>query len=206
MATSTPIPPPAGAPAKKTRLGLILLVIAGIVSALFVLQQFGVKSVDRSETDRWVDHNSQEEQNRAMPKRRTEEESPVVQQTLNDIAEEFKGPVFSDIRTANTQKGWGLPDDEAKFYDEMRAKYAKTNTDPQGWLSVVKKSYSTYKTVKEIFGGKSDVSAMLQDAQTASHIYTQFQQTFGIPLQDSRTFAPSATTISDWARFAEKYH
>ncbi len=193
-----------GGPPKKNKTGLALLILMGVLSILFVLQQFGLKTIGRSERDAWVDHNSPEQQNRPMPKRRPALPDPAVEQTLNDIAEEFKGPVFSDIRTANSQKGWGLTNDEANFYDRMRAKYAGQATGDHGWLGLVKDSYATYQTVKQIFGGRTDAGAAIQDAPTAARIYQRLQQDFGISPTESRRFAPTGKTLGDWANFVEE--
>lgn len=177
--------------------------IVGIALLLIVLQFTGIlKSVDKASTTGWIDLNSSEYQNRPMPQRRPEKPNPNVEATLHEIADEFEGPVFSDIRTANSQKGWGLSDDEAKFYDDMRDRYSETDGN---WLGVVKKSFSTYRMVKEAFGGSTDIASMMKDARTASNIYQQLSQQFGISPTESHNFAQSGEgqRISDWANFVE---
>ena len=73
------------------------------------------------------------------------------------------------------------------------------------WLGLVKKSYSTYRLVKEAFGGSSDISAILKDANSAANIYAQLNQQFGISPTESHNFAQTAQArrISDWANFVE---
>ena len=178
--------------------------IIGMVSLFIVLQALGIfKTIQTARTTASIDLNSAEYQNRPMPQIRAEKPNPHVDATLAELASEFEGPIFSDIRTANAEKGWGLSDDEAKFYDDMRERYSNKGSN---WLGVVKKSYSTYRTVKEAFGGKADVASMVKDAQTASKIYTQLNQQFGISPSESHNFAQSgqAHTLSDWANFVEK--
>ncbi len=181
-----------------------LLGIIGMVSLFIILQALGIfKTIQAARTTASIDINSAEYQNRPMPQIRAERPNPHVEATLQEVADEFEGPVFTDIRTANTEKGWGLTDDEAKFYDDIRVRYSNKGSN---WLGVVKKSYSTYRIVKEAFGGTADVGSMIKDAQTASKIYTQLNQQFGISPSESHNFAQSgqARTLSDWANFVEK--
>ena len=178
--------------------------IIGVASLFIILQALGIfKTIQTARTTTSIDLNSAEYQNRPMPQIRAEKPNPHVDATLMELASEFEGPIFSDIRTANTEKGWGLTDDEAKFYDDMRERYSNKGSN---WLGVVKKSYSTYRTVKEAFGGTADVVSMVKDAQTASKIYTQLNQQFGISPSESHNFAQSgqAHSLSDWANFVEK--
>lgn len=194
--TQAPAPPP-----KKSYTWLYALI--GIASVLIILQSLGIfKSIDRSQSTGWMDLKSAEYENRKMPERRPEKPNPNVDATLQEIASEFQGKIFTDIRTANTEKGWGLSDDEAKFYDEMRERYSHANTN---WLGLVKRSYSTYKIVKEIFGGSTDAVSMLQDARKAAAIYNEIQSKFGIPAIESQNFAETSKgrSLSDWAYFIE---
>jgi hypothetical protein len=181
----------------------LLLLVLGIISLFVILQTFGIfKTVDTGRTVKDIDLNSAEYQNKPMPKQKSERPRPHVEATLTEIAAEFEGKVFSDIRTANEQKGWGLSDDEAKYYDDMRKRYASTDNN---WLGLVKKSYSTYRTVKEMFGGSADVSAMLQDVQSAASVYNKITQSYGIPKAELVQFAQSkqGADVSDWASFIE---
>jgi hypothetical protein len=180
-----------------------LLFLLGGISLFVILQTFGIyKTVDTGRVVNDIDLNSAEYQNKPMPKRQPERPRPHVEATLTEIAAEFEGKVFSDIRTANEQKGWGLSDDEAKYYDEMRKRYASTDNN---WLSLVKKSYSTYRTVKEMFGRSADVATMLQDAQSAASIFNKMTQFYGIPKAELEQFAQSkqGVEVSDWASFIE---
>lgn len=194
---SNPIPQNEGG-SRKWLLGIL-----GFASILIILQVLGIfKSVERASATGWMDLKSAEYQNRPMPERRPERPNPHVEATLQEVAAEFEGQVFSDIRTANNEKGWGLSDDEAKFYDDMRNRYGN---QPSNWLGLVKKSYSTYKRVKDIFGGSSDIAAQLKDSQMATNIYTQISQEFGISPVESHNFAQSSHSqrLSDWANFVE---
>jgi hypothetical protein len=188
---------------KKSNSRIWLLGILGIGSLLVVLQFLGIfKSVNRASATGWMDLKSAEYQNRPMPELRSEKPNPHVDATLQEVAAEFEGQVFSDIRTANKEKGWGLSEDEAKFYDDMRGRYAGQSSN---WLGLVKKSYSTYRMVKDAFGGSSDISAILKDANSAANIYAQLNQQFGISPTESHNFAQTAQArrISDWANFVE---
>ena len=180
-----------------------LLGILGIGSLLVVLQSLGIaKSIGRAHTEGWIDMKSNEYQNRPMPQRVAEKLRPEVDATLGEIATEFEGKVFDNISTANHEKGWGLTDDEAKYYDAVRQRY---NGAPQNWLGLVKKSYSTYRAVKETFGGSADVASMLKDGQSAMNIYGKLNEIFGISPSESDNFAKSgrAHNLSDWAYFVE---
>ena len=183
--------------------GYLLLFVLGGISLFVILQTFGIfKTIDTDRSVNNIDLNSVEYQNKPMPKKQAERPRPHVEATLTEIAAEFEGKVFSDIRTANEQKGWGLTDDEAKYYDEMRHRYASTDNN---WLNLVKKSYSTYRTVKEMFGGSADASAMLQDVQSAASVYSKITQSYGIPKAELEQFAQSkqGVNVSDWASFIE---
>jgi hypothetical protein len=190
-------------PKSNSSSGYLLLFVLGIISLFVIFQKFGIyKTIDTGRTVNDIDLNSAEYQNKPMPKRPPERSRPHVEATLTEIAAEFEGKVFSDIRTANEQKGWGLTDDEAKYYDEMRHRYASTDNN---WLGLVKKSYSTYRTVKEMFGGSADAAAMLQDVQSAASIYSKITQSYGIPKAELEQFAQSkqGVNVSDWASFIE---
>lgn len=183
-----------------------LLFIVGIASVLIVLQVFGIfKTVDSEHKATVMDVRSGEYENRQISKERLkslDKPTPEVDGVLNSIKEEYESPVFTDIRTANDHNNWGLADDEAKFYDDMRIRYGGTRDN---WLGVVQKANSTYKAVKEIFGGRSDVAAVLQDSRAAATVFGRIQQYFGISTLDCLNFAQSgrATRLSDWANFVE---
>jgi hypothetical protein len=198
---SKPMPNPA--PQKKNYIP-ILMAAVGIISLFVILQAFGIfKTFETSSTEGWIDLKSPEYQNRPMPVRRAEKPNPNVEATLQEIASEFEGKVFSNIQTANSQKGWGLTDDEAEYYDRMRLRYANNTSN---WLGLVKRSYNTYRNVKEIFGGSADLSALVNDAQYAMTIYNKLQEIYGISTAESKDFALSGQgkNISDWASFVEK--
>ena len=183
-----------------------LLFIIGIASVLIVLQVFGVyKSVDSEHTATVMDTRTGEYENRQIPEerlKRLDKSTPEVEGVLASIKEEYESPTFTDIRTANENNSWGLTDDEAKFYDDMRIRYGGTR---ENWLGVVQRANSTYKTVKEVFGGRSDISAIIQDSRAAATIFSRIQQQFGISTLDCLNFAQSgrATRLSDWANFVE---
>ncbi len=183
-----------------------LLFIVGIASMLIVLQVFGIfKTVDSEHKATVMDVRSGEYENRQISKERLknlDKPTPEVDGVLNSIKEEYESPVFTDIRTANDHNNWGLADDEAKFYDDMRIRYGGTRDN---WLGVVQRANSTYKAVKEIFGGRSDVVAVLQDSRAAATVFGRIQQYFGISTLDCLNFAQSgrATRLSDWANFVE---
>lgn len=183
-----------------------LLFIVGIASMLIVLQVFGIfKTVDIEHKATVMDVHSGEYENRQISQERLknlEKPTPEVDGVLQSIKEEYESPVFTDIRTANDNNNWGLSDDEAKFYDDMRIRYGGTRDN---WLGVVQRANSTYKAMKEIFGGRSDVAAVLQDSRAAATVFGRIQQYFGISTLDCLNFAQSgrATHLSDWANFVE---
>jgi hypothetical protein len=183
-----------------------LLFIVGIASLLIVLQFFGViKTVNTEHKATVMDTRSGEYEGRQMPeerRKRVEKPTPEVDGVLAKIKEEYESPTFTDIRTANDTNNWGLTDDEAKFYDDMRIRYGGTRDN---WIGVVQKANSTYKAVKEIFGGRSDITAILQDTRAATTVFSRIQQTFGISTLDCLNFFQSgrANRLSDWANFVE---
>jgi hypothetical protein len=197
-------PPPVANDSESSFSFLWLMV--GIVALLMVLQVTGIyKTIDSEHKATVMDTRSAEYENRQMPEERLERihrATPEVDKVLAAIKDEYEAPVFTDIRTANENNNWGLTDDEAKFYDDMRLRYGATRDN---WLGVVQRANQTYKMVKEIFGGQSDVATMLQDARTAAHIFGQVQQAFGISAIDCLHFFQSgrANTLSDWANFVE---
>ncbi len=204
--TSAPTPPSVSSPENEPSGNggrIFLMILLGVGSLLVILQATGLfKTLDGKKTSAWVDFNSAEYQNREAPEPRVQKPQPQVEATLREIASEFEGKIFSDIRTANEQKGWGLSDDEAQYFDAMRQHYASAGGN---WLNLVKKSYSTYKTVKEAFGETPDAAEMLKDAQRAMGFYNRLNQIYGIPTTESHNFAQSGEgqSVSDWAIFAE---
>lgn len=180
-----------------------LLGIIGFASLLIILQVTGIfKTINKTQTSGWMDMKSAEYENRKMPERRAERPQPQVDATLSEIATEFEGQIFSDIRTANQEKGWGLTDDEAQYYDRMREQYKGASNN---WLGIVKKSYSTYRTVKEALGGSADAVSIIKDARQALGFYTRLNEMYGISPNESANFAqtPQAQTAGDWAAFVE---
>ncbi|MDZ7877431.1 MAG: hypothetical protein U5L45_07170 [Saprospiraceae bacterium] len=181
----------------------ILLLLGGI-SLLIVMQTFGVfKSVESEKTTAWVDVKSEVYEKQPRPDIKARGESvKAVEGVLSEIKGEFESPVFTDIRTANEQKGWGISDDEAKFYDDMKTRYGATQNN---WLGVVKRANATYKVLHDIFG-TPNVSAVLQDARTSSQVFDKIQQYFGISAMDCLNFAQSgrAQRLSDWANFIDQ--
>ena len=173
-----------------------------IMSVLVILQILGVfKTIDTSRSTARIDMNSPEYQNRPMQARRPEKPNPIVESTLQEIADEFQGPVFSDIRTANSQKGWGLSDDQAKYYDDMRKLYGKNSPN---WLSAVRNAYDTYQTVQTVFGDGSDVTNVLKDANRTTNVFQQLKDLFGLPISTSEMLSKNgANKVSDWARYIE---
>jgi hypothetical protein len=189
---------------EESKSGYGILLILGGISILIVMQAFGVfKTVESEKTTSWVDVKSDayEKQPRPVIKARGESVK-AVDGVLSEIKGEFEAPVFTDIRTANEQKGWGISDDEAKFYDDMKSRYGATQNN---WLGVVKRANATYKVIHDIFG-TPNVSSVLQDARTASQVYDKIQQYFGISAMDCLNFAQSgrAQRLSDWANFIEQ--
>ena len=83
--------------------------IIGMVSLFIVLQALGIfKTIQTARTTASIDLNSAEYQNRPMPQIRAEKPNPHVDATLMELASEFEGPIFSDIRTANAEKRMGF--------------------------------------------------------------------------------------------------
>jgi hypothetical protein len=194
--------------ASKSNFWSILFVaLIGIGSIMVICQFFGIKSLERGETTAWVNPNSTEYQNQKMTHRKAADadaQEQNAEKTLKSIAEEFKGPTYANIRTANLNNNWGLSEDEAKFYDGLRsAKMADPTAVTENWLGKVKKAHQTYKTVKDVFGGNSDVKSMMQDAQTAMHTMSQINRLYGISMQELKTFAPQAKSVGDWANYIE---
>jgi hypothetical protein len=181
-----------------------LLLVLGGISLLIVMQAFGVfKTVDKEQTTSWVDVKSDDYVKRPMPVIKARGESTkAVDGVLAEIRGEFESPVFTDIRTANEQKGWGMSDDEAKFYDDMKLRYGATQSN---WLGVVRRANGTYKVLSDIFG-TPNVPSVLEDARTSSMIFDKIHQYFGVSPMDCLNFAQSgrAQRLSDWANFIEQ--
>ena len=166
--------------------------VIGIASVLIVLQVFGIfKTVDTEHKATVLDVRSDEYENRQISKEQLkslDKPTPEVDGVLKSIKEEYESPVFTDIRTANDNNNWGLTDDEAKFYDDMRIRYGGTRDN---WLGVVQRANSTYKAIKEIFGGQSDITAVLKESRAAATVFGRIQQYFGISTLDCLNFAQS---------------
>ncbi len=184
-------------------LQILLLGILVSICLLFVLQQFGIKSVYRSDTTARIDHNSAEYQNRAMPKRRAAEANPVVEQTMQELAQEFEGSAFSNISSANEQKGWGLSDDQAQYYDKIRTKVQQTGQNDQNWLNRIRAANSIYQRVQTLLNG-ADMKALAQPSRQSDSFFNELQKQFHVSVADSRNFAPRAQSVSDWAAFVEQ--
>lgn len=203
-----PPPPQVASQAGKTSFGrLIMLGVLLIVAVMLVLQAMGVPIAQRSESSgSWVNHQSEAYQSRTYEsrKRRTPEAaSPATERTLQEIANTFAGEVFSDIRTTNEQKGWGLSDEEAKFYEHLHQRYSRDAKTGQNWLNTIRHGRGVYQMVHDIFDGKEDVRDLLTDTQKAAAIYNELQEVFGIPIAELRTQAQRARKLSEWAAFVE---
>jgi hypothetical protein len=185
---------------------ILFFALIGIGSIIVICQFFGKNIFERHESTSTINPNSPEYQQKKMTHKRhsdAENNEKNAEKTLKSIADEFKGPVYANIRTANLNNNWGLSDDEAKFYDGLRsAKTADPNAS-ENWLGKVKKAHQTYSTIKEMFGGKADVKGMMDDAQTAMHTMSQINRLYGISMQELKAFAPKAKSVSDWAHYIE---
>lgn len=185
---------------------ILFFAIIGIGSIMVICQFLGFKSFERQETTIAIDQNTPEYQRKKVSNRRqndADNSEKNAEKTLKSIADEFKGPVYANIRTANLNNNWGLSDDEAKFYDGLRSSKTADPNASENWLGKVKKAHQTYSTIKQMFGGKSDVQSMMQDAQTAMQTMNQINRMYGISMQELKTFAPQAKSVSDWAHYIE---
>ena len=179
-----------------------LYVLFGFASVLVVLQAFGIfKTFDRQHTATILDVKNAAYENRPAPEFRAARGSENVDAVLSSIKTEYESPVFTDIQKANESNNWGLTDDEAKFYDDMRRRYGATKDN---WLGVVQRANATYRAVQSIFG-TSDVASLLKDGRAAADAFARIQQTFGISTLDCLNFyqAGRANTLRDWANFVE---
>ena len=179
-----------------------LYYLIGLASLLVVLQAFGIfKTFDRQHTATILDVKNAAYENRPAPEFRAARGSENVDAVLSSIKTEYESPVFTDIQKANESNNWGLTDDEAKFYDDMRRRYGATKDN---WLGVVQRANATYRAVQSIFG-TSDVASLLKDGRAAADAFARIQQTFGISTLDCLNFyqAGRANTLRDWANFVE---
>jgi hypothetical protein len=198
---SAPTPQPQHVAEEKSGFSWFI-VIVGIGSLLIVLQALGIfKTIDSEKSVSVMDVRSGEYENRRIPQRRLEKQAslPEVDKVMAELKDEFESPVFTDIQTANEHKDWGLSADEAKFYDDMRQRYAATQNN---WLGVVRHASGIYKTIQDVFGTDNPTN-VLQDARTAATVFSRLQSLFGISTSESLNFAQSGrgTQLSDWANF-----
>lgn len=192
-------------PERPSFLRILLLGLVGLMAIGLVLQAAGVPVATRSESERWVDPKSAKVQNRKMSDRKTRVEVPDDRATnavLAEIADEFGGKVFTNLQDANDQKGWGLTDDEAHFYDNLRNRYASTNAN---WLNLVRRGKSIYATLNELTGRETNLQSLLSDTQKAARFYQQIQEIYQIPAEQSQQAAPRLRQTSDWASFIEAH-
>ncbi|MEN9609312.1 MAG: hypothetical protein RLZZ628_126 [Bacteroidota bacterium] len=185
---------------------ILFFAIIGIGSIMVICQFFGMKSFERDEKTIVLDRNAANQSNRKLVHHRPEDSDnreKNAEATLKRIADEFKGPVYANIRTANLNNNWGLSDDEAKFYDGLRSSKTADPNVSENWLGKVKKAHQTYSTIKEMFGGKADVQSMMDDAQTAMQTMSQINRLYGISMQELKAFAPNAKSVGDWANYIE---
>jgi hypothetical protein len=201
-------PPPQIATEQRTSFGKVLMLgILVVVAVMLVLQATGVPIAQRTESSgSWVSRESETYQNHTYESRKhrvAEVPSAATERTLQEIANEFQGEVFSDLSTTNEQKGWGLSNEEAKFYEHLHQRYSHDAKTGQNWLNTIRHARAIYQTIHDIFEGNESVKSMLDDAKRANSIFIEIQETFGIPISESRQFAPRARNLSDWAAFAE---
>ncbi|MFM2269135.1 MAG: hypothetical protein RL757_2576 [Bacteroidota bacterium] len=195
-------PPAPIAPKQPSFLRILLLGCLGLMAVGLILQAAGVPIGKRTESDQWVDQNSAAVQNRKMSDRKQRAEMPDVatNAVLDEIANEFEGKVFTDLKEANQQKGWGLSDQEASFYDKLRDRYASSGSN---WLNVVRRGKSVYATLNTIFGRETNLQTLFADAQKAGQVYKQIQEIYNIPTEKSQQFSAQGRDLSDWATFVE---
>ena len=191
---------------QKSKTPVILIGALGIAALLFVLQFFGIfKTIDTQRTTSDVDIHSPEYQNQKMAPRRIEKPSAEEESTIQDIAQEMKGPVFSDIRTANTQRGWGLTDDQARYYDILKT---KTDTKNTNWLSEARSAFQLYSAVKSVISPDgTSASQILTDPKRLQTMTQAVYQNFKIPVNETSSFATVSKpqNISDWTLFVHDH-
>ncbi len=191
----------------KSKTPIILFSVLGFVSFLFLLQFFGIfKTIDTQRATSEVDIHSPEYQNQKMATRRAEKPNAEVESTINDIAQEMNGPVFSDIRTANTQRGWGLTNDQARYYDILKTRIGTKNTN---WLSETRSAFQLYSAVKSVISPDgAPVSQILNDPKQLQTMLESVNQNFKIPINETSSFATVSKpqNISDWALFVHDHN
>ncbi len=193
-------------PEIKPKTPIFLPIVLGVAALLFVLQFFGIfKTIDTSRATSTVDIHSPEYQNQKMAPRREEKPSAAVESTISEIAQEIKGPVFSDIRTANSQRGWGLTDDQARYYDLLKT---KVNIKNANWLSETRNAFQLYNTVKSVISPDgTPVSQILNEPPRLQALMQALQQSFNIPAKETFSYASQnkPQNISDWALFVREH-
>ena len=186
----------------KSKTPIVLIGVLGFVALLFLLQFFGIfKTIDTQRATSEVDIHSPEYQNEKMATRRAEKPSAEVESTINEIAQEMNGPVFSDIRTANTQRGWGLTEDQARYYDILKNRVGTKNTN---WLTNARSAFQLYSNVKSVISPDGvPVSQILNDPKQLQTMIQSVNQNFKIPVKETTLFTTvnKPQNISDWALF-----
>lgn len=196
-----------------------LIFVLALFALLFILQKLGVKSVYTKEVSTSVDFNSAEYQQREMVKSSAPKDETAVDNTLQDIAKQFAGEVFSDPRErekaqANIQR---LTEDEKKFYSTVKKEHSMSDQlrDAENWLNILRASRNTYREVQDIFGAAGqgaapetktgDLSGLLSDSAASELAFSKLRNVFGIPEAESRKFAAGGNkSVSDWAGWIEK--
>lgn len=196
-----------------------LIFVLALFALLFILQKLGVKSVYTKEVSTSVDFNSPEYQQREMVKSSAPKDETAVDNTLQDIAKQFAGEVFSDPRErekaqANIER---LTEDEKKFYSTVKKEHSMSDQlrDAENWLNILRASRNTYREVQDIFGAAGqgaapetktgDLSGLLSDSAASELAFDKLRKVFGIPEAESRKFAAQGNkSVSDWAGWIEK--
>ena len=193
---------------------LVILIVALSLIAYILLKNSGGNLYERSETIQIVDNPSAEGEEKQVRNYEMREEDRV-EVILQELSEQYteENNTTSKDRINYDQT---LSDDELKYLDEVKEKHKEEEEfiSPSDWLTILKASHKTYKSIKSVFedadsSGKAvkedNVSNMLDNAIVAKNIYSKIEELFQIPEEDAKAFAEQGKkAMSDWAEFVEQ--
>ena len=101
--------------------------------------------------------------------------------------------------------GWGLTDDQARYYDLLKT---KVNIKNANWLSETRNAFQLYNTVKSVISPDgTPVSEILNQPPRLQALMQALQQSFNIPAKETFSYASQnkPQNISDWTLFVREH-
>ncbi len=189
----------------------VLIVVLLIVGYL-LLKTFGVNLVEKTEEGGFIERTNEptNEELKAFQEERTRERNRTQRETnqiLSQLAQDF-----SEETTENIDQYEDITQEEADFFNALKNEYGDQIKKRTDWFSLLKMSYKTFDSVKDLVDGISGTSAsnenlkaIKNDQYLTEKYYHLLEKEFKISKEKSDQFdRGTPKTLEEWVIFIDK--